>query len=152
MYRHQPKLASYIGSPKRAEKTFLGYAPIQTRGDNDMSKRICLLIGASLCLALSLGCGVEEDDDMMMNPESSMDANGTDAEEQGPEIGGDCSCEEGESICQGGCPTGLTCAALSCTVSCDEDRPCPAGSSCTAISAQDFDEDDTTNFGLSYCF
>ena len=119
-----------------------------------MMMRTMTLLGLSLCLTLTLGCGTEEDDEMMMPAESGTASADTtmDDQDQGPEIGGDCSCGEGESICQGGCPMGLTCAALSCTVSCDEDRPCPDGSTCTAISAQDFDEDDTTNFGLSYCF
>ena len=118
-----------------------------------MSKRTYLLIGAGICMSLMLACATEEDE-MMTAQEAGMDsaASEIDGSDDGPEIGGDCSCEEGESICQGGCPTGLTCAALSCTVSCDADRPCPVGSTCSAISAQDFDEDDTTNFGLSYCF
>lgn len=115
----------------------MGYSLEHTEGENQMNRLQWLVLGIVLGLASLAGCGTEDDDEMMTPSEDTATMSDPD---EGLAIGGDCSCEEGESICNGGCPTGLTCAALSCTVSCDDDRPCPDGSRCTPISSQDFDE------------
>ena len=95
----------------------MGYSLDHNEGENQMNRLQWLVLSTFLGLASLTGCGAEDDDEMMAPSEDTATMSDPAG---GLEIGGDCSCEEGESICNGGCPTGLTCAALSCTVSCDD--------------------------------
>lgn len=104
-------------------------------------------VGILFCCMVLAGCPIE-DGGGNTSGTSNMADMGVEAQ---LDIGADCQCDGDEIVCRGGCPEALVCAALSCTIECEDSDVCPDGFVCTPVVQSDFENEDMTNLMTQYC-